>query len=429
MSLRLWFYDTPLNKYSVTALLGAMESRPGLLDEITVGFFASAEELLAREEELRGADTLALAFSFFSSQLWEMRDMLRALTPLRERANAVFVGGGPHVSGDAERSVTVLGFDYALAGEGEETFPALIEALLRRADPAGMPGLCCRDHAGRLVNGGMAPRVDIESFDPVSPRFRRYGPLEITRGCPYGCAFCQTGELMGRRVRHRSVETIEKVVRRADSLFQLRFFRALTPNALSYGSPDGVSVDLAALESLLTMLRAALGSEGQIYMGYFPSEVRPNNVTPESVALLRRYVDNRDLVIGAQTGSDRLLRAARRGHDTDDVYRAVETLHAGGFTANVDFICGLPGETAEDALASVAMMERLADRGARINVHAFMPLPQTLFEREPYGRVRQEYLDSIRRLTPRGVVYGDWVRQGALARRMHRYFTTGELDG
>ena len=44
---RLYFYDTPLNKYSVTALLGALESRPGLPESLDVGFFCKCEELLA----------------------------------------------------------------------------------------------------------------------------------------------------------------------------------------------------------------------------------------------------------------------------------------------------------------------------------------------------------------------------------------------
>lgn len=425
--MKLCFYDTPLNKYSVTALLGAMESRPWLFEEIGVLFFSSARELLEREGELRGGGQVVLAFSFFTSQIWEIHDMLEELRPLRERLGAVCVGGGPHVSGDGERTVTVLGFDYALMGEGEVSFPALLEKLLRGEDPAGMQGLCCRDHSGKLVNGGIAARVEIEDFDPVSPRFRRYGPIEITRGCPYGCAFCQTGSLCGRRVRHRSLESIREVMERARGLFKLRFFRALTPNALSYGSPNGVEVNLEALEGLLKMLREVLGEEGKIYLGYFPSEVRPNNVTEESVALLRRFVCNDDLVIGAQSGSDRILKAAHRGHTAEEVYRAVDILHRGGFVANVDFICGLPGETEEDARLSVEMIENLAARGAKINVHSFMPLPQTRYEKEMYGKLRQSYIDLIRRLTPQNVVYGDWVQQGALARKMHRYLSEGIL--
>ena len=421
----LYFYDTPLNKYSVTALLGALESREGLADSLEVGFFCKAEELL--EKDFSDADSLSIAFSFFTSQLWEMREMVEKLSPLRERYNAKLLAGGPHVSGDAERSVTVLGFDYALAGEGEYLFPLVVEALRDHRDPAGERGLTCYDKDGRLVSGGMALPVDLETYSPDARRYRRYGPIEITRGCPYGCCFCQTGDLMGRRVRHRSVESIEATIERAKREFPVRFFRALTPNALSYGSKNGVQSDLASVEQLLVMLRRTLGEDGKIYMGYFPSEVRPNNVTKESVALLRKFVCNDDIVIGAQSGSERILKAAHRGHTAEDVLRAVELLHAGGFIANVDFIFGLPGEEDEDRKASIAMIERLADMGAKINVHAFMPLPQTPWANAPCGTIPPEADAMLKRLAPRGVVYGDWVRQAEFGRKIQTYMRSGAL--
>lgn len=423
---RLYFYDTPLNKYSVTALLGALESRPGLPESLDVGFFCKSEELLAKAECFDDGDTLILAFSFFTSQLWEMHQLLTELSPLRQRLTVHTIGGGPHVSGDAERTVTVLGFDWALAGEGEETFPALAEALRDGKNLAGQPGITGRDAQGVLRLGGMAHRVDLERFEPDARRFRRYGPLEITRGCPYGCRFCQTGDLMGRGVRHRSIAAIEETIRRADSEFKVRFFRALTPNALSYGSQGGVIPDLGAVEGLLSMLRRIL-PDGKIYMGYFPSEVRPNNVTDESAALLRRFVDNDDIVIGAQTGSDAMLKHAHRGHNVEQVTKAVETLHRHGFIANVDFICGMPGETREDIRLSIAFMEKLADMGAKVNVHSFMPLPQTPWAGEPGGKVDSETAALIRKLTPKGVVYGDWVRQAQMASEIERYMKTGCL--
>lgn len=426
-SAKLLFFDTPDNKYSVTALLGAMESTPALFEVLDVDFFSTSQELEQTEDQLKRYEKVILAFSFFSSQLWDIHSMLVRLRPLLERVNGVTIGGGPHVSGDGERSITVLGFDYALMGEGEVCFPALLMSLLQNRDPAGMKGLCCRDRNGVLMNGGMAERVNIDDFDPVSPRFRRYGPLEITRGCPYGCSFCQTGSLCGHQVRHRSLDHLQDVMLRAKDLFKLRFFRALTPNALSYGSKNGVDVDLDALERLLLMLRSVLGKTGQIYMGYFPSEVRPNNVNDDTLTLLKSFVCNQDIVIGAQSGSPRMLKSAHRGHNVEQVYHAVACLQKHGFIPNVDFICGLPGETEEDAQQSVEMIENLANSGAKINIHAFMPLPQTRWEAEPSGKIRQCYIDLLRHLTPKNVVYGDWVNQSAQGKKMHRYFTTGEL--
>ena len=422
----LYFYDTPLNKYSVTALLGAMESFPGLPESVDTRFFCTPEQVTENAPFEKG-DTVIFALSFFTSQIWEIHRMVEELKELRKRCTVWFLGGGPHVTGDMERTVTVLGIDYALSGEGEYIFPAAVEALRDGKSPLGLRGVTGYDGAGKLVMGGQADIVELEDYSPDARRFRRYGPIEITRGCPYGCKFCQTGDLMGRGVRHRSVDTVREVIKRADREFPVRFFRALTPNALSYGSEKGVKADLGKVEELLTMLRATLPKEGKIYMGYFPSEVRPNNITPESVALLRRFVDNDDIVIGAQSGSDRILKAAHRGHTAEEVIHAVEILHAGGFIANVDFIFGLPGEEEEDIEKSLAMILRLADMGAKLNVHTFMPLPQTPWTLAKYGSIPPEAGKLIRSLAPRGLVYGDWVNQAAMARRIHSYMATGEL--
>ena len=72
-------------------------------------------------------------------------------------------------------------------------------------------------------------------------------------------------------------------------------------------------------------------------------------------------------------------------------------------------------------------MEKLADMGAKVNVHSFMPLPQTPWAGEPGGRVDAETAALIRKLTPKGVVYGDWVRQAQMAEKIEKYMATGCL--
>ena len=64
-STKLYFYDTPDNKYSVTALLGAMESRSELFEEIDVGFFSRPEELEENESELQRYRRTVLPFPSF----------------------------------------------------------------------------------------------------------------------------------------------------------------------------------------------------------------------------------------------------------------------------------------------------------------------------------------------------------------------------
>jgi len=424
---KLLFWNTSLNRYSINALLGALENSCELFDIIDIGFFIKTNDIYESIDDLKKYEKVIVAFSFFTPQIWDVNNLITQLAPIRDELDIVFVAGGPHATGDPVRTVTTLGFDYALLGESEATFPIFILRIIEGISLTGLKGICYKDHDGNVINTGQSDPVDITKYTPVSLRFRRIGPVEITRGCPYGCSFCQTGHILGRCTRHRPTEQIYNILKAMKTELNASHFRAITPNALSYGSGNGVDLNLPELEKLLITVRKALGPGAKIHMGSFPSEVRPNNVTNESIGLLKRFVSNRDLVVGAQSGSERILKLSHRGHSVDDVYKAVEIITRHGFLANVDFIFGLPGETVEDAEMTVKMMSDLADMGARIHAHTFMPLPQTEFENAPYGRVKHQIRKMLRDLTPKGIVFGNWEEQARLSKKIHTYLAKGIL--
>lgn len=424
---KLLFWDTSLNKYSVNALLGALENTCELLDVIDIGFFTKPSDIYTDIDNLKKYETIIAAFSFFTPQIWNVHDLVNQLKPIRSEINIIFAAGGPHATGDPVRTVTKLGFDYAFIGECEVTFPAFILRIIERMDLSGLKGICYEDDDGSILNTGQSDPVDITKFTPISIRFGRIGPIEITRGCPYGCSFCQTGHIMGRRIRHRTTDQLFDILYNMRTKRNAKVFRAIASNALSYGSENGVNLNLPELEKLLITVKEALGPESKIYLGTFPSEVRPDNVTDESIALLKRFVNNTDLIIGAQSGSDRILESSHRGHTVDDVYNAVRIAKEHGFIPNVDFIFGLPGETIEDAEMTIRMMSDLADMGARIHAHTFMPLPQTRYEQAPYGRVVQQIRNKVGELTPKGILYGNWEEQERISEKIHAYLMKGIL--
>jgi len=140
-----------------------------------------------------------------------------------------------------------------------------------------------------------------------------------------------------------------------------------------------------------------------------------------------KYADNNNLIIGAQSGSERILELCHRGHAVEDVYRAVELTLKKGLKANVDFIFGLPGETEEDIRLTIKVMSDLVKMGARIHAHTFMPLPQTPFAKAPAGRIDKSIQKMIRELIPKGIIYGDWKKQERIAKKISRYLKTGKL--
>jgi radical SAM superfamily enzyme YgiQ (UPF0313 family) len=186
----------------------------------------------------------------------------------------------------------------------------------------------------------------------------------------------------------------------------LRDVRVISPNAFSYGSPDGKTLNLPALESLLSTLRQTLGRDGRLYFGTFPSEVRPEHVNEATLELVKRHANNESLIIGAQSGSDKMLEHCGRGHSVADVVSAVARTVAAGLKPHVDFIFGLPGEREEDRRDTLEVIQELVALGALIHAHTFFPLPQSRFAEEPPGTVERGLRPFIRELIRNGVLYG-----------------------
>jgi B12-binding domain/radical SAM domain protein len=309
-----------------------------------------------------------------------------------------------------------LGADAVVVGEGEEALPALLEHLLEGESPAGLPGVATMGPVGNLSRGPRPRPVDLDAYPPIGVEHRRFGPIEITRGCPCACAFCQTSFLFGGRMRHRSVERILDWVQRAME-HGYSYARFVSPNAFAFQSEDnGRSVNLDAIERLLREMALLMGKE-LVYFGTFPSEVGPETVTPEAVALVRRYCGNDNLIVGAQTGSDRLLKALHRNHTVADAYRAAEAIVAGGLRPVVDLIFGLPGEETDDVAATLRLMEDLVEMGAVLHTHTFMPLPGTPLECTPPGTVDPALHPLLDRLASQGHQIGQWRKQEQIAWR------------
>ncbi len=409
----LAFVANKHNLNSIAALTGALE-----VDARTCTLplrFLWQDERLVPQLRALGRETgcLIVALSFATANLPEMAALIGELRELEPEA--LLIAGGPHPSARAEE-VLRLGVNAVVIGEGEETLPALLERLLAGESVAGLPGVATLIAGGGLVQGPRPEPVDLDAYPPLGVEHRRFGPVEITRGCPCACAFCQTSFLFGGRMRHRSVEHVVAWVRRAMER-GYSYARFVTPNAFAYQSEDnGRTVNLDAIERLLREMAALVGKD-RFYFGSFPSEVGPETVTPEAVALVRRYCANDSLIVGAQTGSDRLLRALHRNHTVADAYRAAEVISAGGLRPVVDLIFGLPGEDAGDIAATLQLMEDLVGMGALLHTHTFMPLPGTPLEHAPPGEVDPALHPLLDRLASQGHQIGQWRKQEEIARR------------
>jgi radical SAM superfamily enzyme YgiQ (UPF0313 family) len=195
--------------------------------------------------------------------------------------------------------------DYACVGEGEAVFEQLARRLLEERPVDAIPGLAYRDARGAPACTPSA-LLDLDDLPwPARDELERVRALGFSaavfasRGCPYRCAFCTTGqatEAVGRGgYRSRSVELI------AEEMYAL----------WRHHGCDFINIadDLFLTPSVASRRRAEEFARALIrrgYRGQFMLDARVDSIEHDVLKLLREAGLAR-LFVGVESGSLTLL--------------------------------------------------------------------------------------------------------------------------
>ncbi len=397
---RLLFRQTRENRYTLPSLLGGLEER-GWTKNIKISLAPSLTDL---REKVQPKSSL-IAYSFMTPSLLKVKEEVETLRKIFKE-EIIIIAGGPHATADPQGTLK-LGFDFVFVGEAEETWPQFVEQFYTGCLPT--------ERIIRSPNqAGLRP-----IFAPYFREANFFAPLEITRGCPYGCTFCQTPRLFGNSLRHRSLDNIVHHLQKAAS-FGYQRCSFISSNALAYGSTEADRPNLPALRELLQAVREA--GYTKINYGSFPSEVRPDWVGEEVLELIKKFCHNRTLVLGVQSGSNDLLAKLHRGHKAEEALAAVKLIYQAGFLPHVDFIFGFPEETNADRQLSLNLAaQMIAKYGAKIHAHSFLPLPGTpLFYKNP-SPLDEQTKNTLADWEKRGKLDGWWREQEIIAAEIIRW--------
>ncbi len=387
--LNVFFVRTRWNFYSIATLFGVVEDFPFVSPS-----FIDFEKIESIDYPERSIFCFSLNTVFYNQN---REKIISILQNLKNKKRCFFIAGGPHCHFNPP-SLLDDGFDAVSVGSGEKNIISIIFDI---------------------KNGGLEKSLynevveDLNEYKPFPTSYFRYKPIEITRGCPHCCSFCQTSFIFGTKLLHRSCENILKFV---DIAFKhgIKDFRFISPNALSYGSlASGPNPD--SIEELLSGIRKILGRDGRIFFGSFPSEVRPEFVNEEVLKIFKKYVDNKRLIIGAQSGSERLLKLSHRGHTKQDIFKAIDLSLDFGFTPDVDIIFGMPNEEEEDILETLNLLNSYLSKNVRFHIHYFMPLPGTPWQDKLPSKIPQSLIRRLEYYTGLGLIWGQWKQQQLLS--------------
>lgn len=385
-SFHLGFRLQPTNRFTIPVLLNQIE-QANLDQYFQIALLQNFDDV---RNFVRKNKKGILLYSFMTTHLPLIEKELKWVNKNRS-LSLTLLAGGPHTNGDPISSLK-LGFDLAYSGAAETGFSQLIKKYLDE-DLPDSPTIF------------YAPELEVlDQSVPLSRNFNISPPLEISRGCFWNCKFCQTS---CQKTRHRSMESIQDYYQQLKKRGHHRRFSFICPSAFEYGAHHAKRLNYHAIEELLVYCK----SNGTSYLefGIFPSETRPDTVSELFVELIAKHCDNKKLTIGAQTGSDRLLKAMRRGHSLENIKDACEMISGKKLKPLIDIILGFPGEKNTDRHLTLNLIKRWAVQyQARIQVHYFLPLSGTSLENSIPTPLDYQTIDTLTQFEKDGLCTGWW---------------------
>jgi len=315
------------------------------------------------------------------------------------------------VLGDGEKSVVEL---IELVKRGKESDLTKREVLLsavKKFDWAYVPAFYEFEYNGTKIKSfrSTVPELRqqfknavVEDFENASVPLRpivafakavhERVSVEIMRGCPGRCRFCQAS-FCRRPIRYRS---IEKIINIAKACYEATGFDTVSLLSLS-------TADYPKLEELVARMQAYFQNK---HVGLSLPSLRVDQSAITGLAESLSSVRKSGLTIAIETASENLRQIINKPIKDEDLFAAAEAAYRAGWQKlKLYFMVGLPGETEEDIKQIVRLSFELAKlrkkvdgRTGQINITVSWLVPKA---HTPFGWLGQKpksYFETAKQL-------------------------------
>jgi len=335
------------------------------------------------------------------------------------------------ILGEAENAIVDLAkLIIAMKKEGAKKKDVLLAAA-KKFDWAYVPSLYKFEYEGDKIKSFMATEADlptrlknavVEDFENAPVPTRPIVPfpeavhervsIEIMRGCPGRCRFCQAS-FCRRPIRYRS---IDKIIELAKAGYESTGFDTISLLSLS-------TADYPGLEKLTEQLHSYFADK---YVGLSLPSLRVDQQL-EFLPKLVTSVRKSGLTIAVEAASENLRKIINKPLKDEDLCAAVLAAYKAGWQKlKLYFMVGLPGETDDDILQIVHLADKLAKlhrevdgRTASVNVAVswLVPKPHT-----PFGWLAQKPMDYFEQAKWRIIDEKKAMRATYLQFKFHEIF-------
>jgi radical SAM superfamily enzyme YgiQ (UPF0313 family) len=238
--------------------------------------------------------------------------------------------------------------DFAVVGEGEETFPRLLAALSGSGDLASIPGLVRRND-GQIIAAEPERQSrfgwsGMENWVRWRPYERAGGAWAIhtKRGCPLSCLYCNYPAMEGHSLRQRTAADVVDEIEHVQRTVGPRTFE-FTDSTFNVPAEHALGI---CEEIIRRNLRVRLSAAG----------VNPLTVSERLLALMKR-AGFCSLVITPDAASETMLTNLRKGFGVKQVRRTARLARESGIRCTWFFLLGGPGETHQTVEETVSFVE------------------------------------------------------------------------
>jgi len=267
----------------------------------------------------------------------------------------------------AEPVVGVMGCVAQLEGDSIFDAAPLVNIVAGTRATDRLPQLINRALAGERRVIDLDERAAGEVWDvPATERTSKYVAfVPIIEGCNKFCTYCIVPYSRGREQSRIAADIVAEVHELRGHGY--KEIHLIGQNVNSYRPKTDAGLESfkgATPFSRLLRAVAATGMERIKFTTSFPRDFHPDIVTAiDEHENLCNWIH-----LPVQSGSDRVLRAMRRGHTANDYLKRIEAVRRARRQMSItsDIIVGFPGETADDFAQTVKLVEQVGYDGLYI---------------------------------------------------------------
>ena len=252
-------------------------------------------------------------------------------------------------AGQQKPLIGVMGCVAQLEGAAIFQNAPAVDLIIGTQATDRIPAMIERAQGGEASVIDLAERQEGEVWD-VSPAERRspyVAFVPIIEGCNKFCSFCIVPYSRGREKSRSALEIVTEVNRLRSLGYKEVHLIGQNVNSYRPKSQEGLECYSGATPfSRLLRAVADTGMERIKFTTSFPRDFHP-----DIVSALEEFPNLCDWIhLPVQSGSDRILKAMRRGHNAADYLRRVETVKRSQrrLSLTSDIIVGFPGESEAD---------------------------------------------------------------------------------